>query len=136
MDETGLNSWILKKAHLNVIIVQQCNKILQEQTNTLLREHQICAGHKNLTQGVCFGNSGGPLFVRGRVADVLSTTILHPCKETHKNKNSNRAKPLCGECEYPFFPSMYTTIQGYRHWIDRTIKTMILYLHLEDKWDS
>ena len=130
VDETGRPSWFLKKADLHVLKKEECNDIFKA-FNIELKANQICAGHKNLTQGACFGDSGGPLFVRGRLGGVVSSAFVHVCE-----KGGKKIKEIpCLECGYPFYPVILTMISPYKDWMDHTIKTLIENLYLNDAWN-
>lgn len=86
----------LQKVNLPILSVEVCNAQLKFTGG--LSEGQICAGYSAGGRDACYGDSGGPLAIEGRLAGIVAW---------------GRG------CGLPQRPGAYTAIPPYRNWIKR-----------------
>jgi len=93
-DESGDSQNILQQVDLTTINNQECNYRLAHKAPLLLEKapfqlptkNMICAdGHY---KGICTGDSGGPLMVKGRENIVIGVTSWVPTKNCNENNPS------------------------------------------------
>lgn len=78
-----------------------CNEIYTDKPNEVL-EGYICAGIFGVkNRSGCFGDSGGPMTINGRLAGIVS---------------------WIDECGSPKYPTVYTDVSYYHDWIFKNIK--------------
>ncbi|XP_018394848.1 PREDICTED: mite allergen Eur m 3-like [Cyphomyrmex costatus] len=86
----------------NIIVNQTyCNKIYKDLIDLEIHDSQICSIHPTEQKGVCFGDSGGPLTVNGKLVGLVSFAYD------------------CGSNKYP---TVYTRVPSYINWINEQIK--------------
>jgi len=84
-DETGNNPDILQKVDLRTMSNRHCNGILGI-LSLRVTKNMICVnGHY---KGVCFGDSGGPLMVKGQEKIVIGVASWIPTKNCTENNPS------------------------------------------------
>ncbi|NXI38009.1 PRS57 protease, partial [Galbula dea] len=78
-------------------------KVCQTLWRGTLSANMMCgANHRTLLQGVCTGDSGGPLMCQSKVYGIVSSSGKR-----------------CGDRRYP---DIYTKISNYIDWVQRTVK--------------
>lgn len=96
----------LQFIEIPVIELHKCNQTYEGYPGKFPRQGFICAGfddkeHEKGGHNACWGDVGGPLVVRGRLAGLVSAIR---------------------RCTRPRNPVMYTDIGFYREWIDQYIR--------------
>ncbi|XP_018394847.1 PREDICTED: chymotrypsin-2-like [Cyphomyrmex costatus] len=86
----------------NIIVNQTyCNEIYIDLIDAEIYDSQICSIHPTEEKGICFGDSGGPLTVNGKLVGLVVYTYD------------------CGSSKYP---TVYTRVPSYITWINEQIK--------------
>ncbi|XP_044733189.1 trypsin-6-like [Chrysoperla carnea] len=83
----------LRKVNQTVVDIKECKKVHE----LPILESNICAGDPEGGKGQCNADSGGPLFVNGKVVGIVSWSV----------------KP----CGIKGFPGVFTRVASYREWI-------------------
>jgi secreted trypsin-like serine protease len=93
---------VLRKAAVPVVDTRVCNE--PASYNGAIREHMLCAGHKQGGTDSCQGDSGGPLVLRGSDGPVLVGVVSWGVGCARKLKYG-----------------VYTRVADYRRWINGII---------------
>lgn len=109
-NEDGLYDKHLRKLSLLVVNKTECNKIYENWGG--LKIGQFCAKNEDYSKFPCYGDSGNPLVIDGRLAGI---------------------DIYGGSCELPDTPSVYTEIPSFRYWIDRVVFNLTPGLHYDLK---
>lgn len=100
--DCGRPSPILRKASVPVVDTAVCNG--PDSYNGQIKEHMICAGHKEGGIDSCQGDSGGPLVLNGADGAVLVGVV-------------SWGKGCAQKLKY----GVYTRVAENRNWINRVV---------------
>ncbi|KAG8235393.1 hypothetical protein J437_LFUL009252 [Ladona fulva] len=91
----------LLKVSIQIWNQDECNRIYNEIHINVCPE-QICAGTEEGGEGSCSGDSGGPLFVDGKVIGLVS---------------------FAKGCSLKDWPTVYTRVSAYIDWINSKVSS-------------
>jgi secreted trypsin-like serine protease len=103
-DANGLPDYLMRVS-MKPVSFPTCKKITSARNATLVDALMLCAGGAKDT---CLGDSGGPLFIRGRIAR----------KDVQVGITSFGSDLGCGIAGVP---SVYTRVSRYARWIDKQV---------------